>query len=210
LDHVAAAIRETGAIDQIECPMPQSHVNKSPHRIERLEDLHHASVLVIEATASMIGPVSTSLNALKFGSVSVLLSSDNAWQRLTDDPPMRADLILIDWHVHPTPCEEFLRRLRRLDLHQLAETPVICLMANADKVTVLAARDAGANAVLVRPFSPKQLSDKVMLVLGQDVDFIRAAGYVGPDRRHFHSDHYHGKERRQSDRAGELDRNARM
>jgi DNA-binding response OmpR family regulator len=189
--------------------MPQSHANKSPHRIQRPEDLQQASVLAIEAAASMIGPVSTSLHTLKFGSVSVLLSSDNAWQRLTDDPPLRADLILIDWHVHPTPCDEFVRRLRRLDLAQLAETPVICLMANADKDTVFAARDAGANAVLVRPFSPKQLSDKVMLVLGRDVTFIRSDGYVGPDRRHFHSDHYHGKDRRGSDRAREAAGNAR-
>lgn len=176
--------------------MPQSLLIKSPHRIERPEDLQQASVLAIEAAASMIGPVSTSLHALKFGSVSVLLSSDNAWQRLTDDPPLRADLILIDWHAHPMSCEEFLKRLRRLDLHHLAETPVICLMANAEKKTVLAVRDAGANAVLVRPFSPKQLSDKVLWVLGRDVDFIRSDGYVGPDRRHFHSDHYRGTERR--------------
>lgn len=189
--------------------MPQSHINRSPHRIERPEDLHQASVLAIEAAASMIGPLSSSLHAHKFGSVSVLLNSDNAWQRLTDDPPLRADLILIDWHVHPTPCDQFLRRLRRLDLHQLAETPVICLMANADKETVLAARDAGANAVLVRPFSPKQLSDKVLLVLGRDVDFIRSDSYVGPDRRHFNSDHYHGRERRRSDQAGEARENPR-
>jgi two-component system, chemotaxis family, chemotaxis protein CheY len=178
--------------------MPYSHINKAPHRIERLEDLHDASVIAIEAAASMIGPLSSSLHALKFGSVSVMLSSDAAWQRLTDDPPLRADLILIDWHVHPTPCEEFVRRLRRLDLHQLAETPVICLMANAEKKTVLAARDAGANAVLVRPFSPRQLSEKVLWTLGRDVDFIRSDHYVGPDRRHFNSDHYRGAERRQS------------
>jgi two-component system chemotaxis response regulator CheY len=189
--------------------MPQSHVNKSPHRIHRPQDLQQASVLAIEGTASTVGPVSSSLHALKFGSVSVLLSSDVAWQRLTDDPPLRADLILIDWHVHPTPCGEFLRRLRHLDLPQLAETPVICLMANADKDTVFAVRDAGANAVLVRPFSPKQLSDKVLWVLGRDVTFIRSDTYVGPDRRHFHSDHYYGKERRRSDHAREAAGNAR-
>lgn len=188
--------------------MPQSHVNKSPHRIHGPEDLQQASVLAIEAATSMIGPVSSSLHALKFGSVSVLLSSDHALQRLTDDPPLRADLILIDWNVHPTPCSEFLRRLRRLDLPQLAETPVICLMANADKETVFAARDAGANAVLVRPFSPKQLSDKVLWVLGREVDFIRSDSYVGPDRRHFHSDHYRGKERRRAGRGREVAGNA--
>ena len=176
--------------------MPQSQVLKQLHKAHR--PLDQTSVLAIEAATSMISPVTSSLHALKFGSVSVLLSSDHAWQRLLADPALKPDLILIDWHVHPTPCEQFLRRLRRFDSPQLAETPVICLIANADQDTVCAARDAGANAVLARPFSPKQLGEKVLWVLEHDVDFIRSEGYVGPDRRHFRSSPYRGKERRRS------------
>ena len=179
--------------------MPHAHINK-PHRVEGPENLHQASVLAIEAVASMIAPVTTSLRTLRFCSVSVLLSSDHAWQRLTDDPPLQADLILIDWYVHPTPCDQFIRRLRRMEVPQLAETPIICLMANAEAETVFAARDAGADAVLARPFSPKQLKDKVLWVLGRDIDFVRSETYVGPDRRHFNSEPYRGIERRRHQR----------
>ena len=176
--------------------MTHAHADKSLHRIEGPGDLHQASVLAIEAVASMIAPVTTSLRTLRFGSVNVLLSSDHAWQRLTDEPPLRPNLILVDWHVHPTPCDPFIRRLRRMETPQLAETPIICLMANAEADTVFAARDAGANAVLARPFSPKQLRDKVLWVLSRDVEFIRSEAYVGPDRRHFNSGPYRGIERR--------------
>ena len=182
--------------------MPQSQLDKTPQRAIGPLDLQQASVLAIEAATSMISPVTSSLHALKFGSVSVLLSSDHAWQRLVDDAPLQPDLILMDWHVHPTPCEEFLRRLRRVENPRLAETAVICLIANADAKSVCAARDAGANAVLGRPFSPKQLGEKVLWVLEHDVAFIRSDGYVGPDRRHFRSGPYRGKERRRSVKKG--------
>jgi len=182
--------------------MPLAHLNKPPHRVEAPVSLQRASVLAVEAIASMIAPVTTSLRTLRFGSVSVLLSSDHAWQRLTDDPPLQADLILIDWYVHPTPCDQFVRRLRRMEAPELAETPIICLMANADAETVFAARDAGADAVLARPFSPNQLRDKVLWVLGREVEFVRSAGYVGPDRRHFNAEPYRGVERRRH-QAGE-------
>jgi two-component system, chemotaxis family, chemotaxis protein CheY len=178
--------------------MPHSQPDKAPQRMKNPLDLQQASVLAIEAATSMISPLTSSLHALRFGSVSVLLSSDHAWQRLLANPPLQPDLILIDWHVHPTPCEEFLRRLRRFESPRLAKTPVICLIANADAESVCAARDAGANAVLARPFSPKQLGEKVLWVLEHDVDFIRSETYVGPDRRHFRSGPYRGKERRRS------------
>jgi len=182
--------------------MPLAHLNKPPRRVEAPVSLQQASVLAVEAIASMIAPVTTSLRTLRFGSVSVLLSSDHAWQRLTDDPPLQADLILIDWYVHPTPCDQFVRRLRRMEAPELAETPIICLMANADAETVFAARDAGADAVLARPFSPNQLRDKVLWVLGREVEFVRSESYVGPDRRHFNAEPYRGVERRRS-QAGE-------
>lgn len=183
--------------------MPHTQLDKAPQRKRSPLDLQQTSVLAIEAATSMISPLTSSLHALKFGSVSVLLSSDHAWQRLLDDPTLRPDLVLIDWHVHPTPCEAFLRRLRRFDSPELAETPVICLIANADAESVCAARDAGANAVLARPFSPKQLGEKVLWVLEHDVAFIRSETYVGPDRRHFRSSPYRGKERRRTDQNGE-------
>ena len=89
-----------------------------------------------------------------------------------------------------------MRQLRRVEHPALAETPVIAIIANADREIVFAARDCGVNVVLLRPFSAAQLLEKVMWTLGQDTPFIRSEAYVGPDRRRFRAAEYLGEKRR--------------
>jgi DNA-binding response OmpR family regulator len=126
----------------------------------------------------------------------VLGNSDEAWARLNGEPRLKADIILLDWNAHPLTGENFVRQLRRVDNPTVAETPVIAIIANADRDVVFAARDCGVNVVLLRPFSAAQLLDKVMWTLGQDTPFIRSEGYVGPDRRRFRAAEYLGEKRR--------------
>jgi DNA-binding response OmpR family regulator len=85
--------------------------------------------------------------------------------------------------------------------------PVIVIMGRADIDMVIMARDSGANAVLARPISAAQLLDKVTWALSADIPFIRAEGYVGPDRRRFRGVEYEGEERRQD--AASRDRDAK-
>ena len=76
---------------------------------------------------------------------------------------------------------------------------MIAVIANADRPTVLAARDCGVNAVLLRPFSAAQLMEKVIWTLSQEPPFIRADHYIGPDRRRFRTEEYLGEKRRIAD-----------
>jgi DNA-binding response OmpR family regulator len=144
----------------------------------------------------MMGILSGILRSFRFQAVNVLGNSDEAWTRINAEPRMKADIILIDWNAHPLSGENFVRQLRRVDNPTLAETPVIAIIANADRDVVFAARDCGVNVVLLRPFSAAQLLDKVMWTLGQDTPFIRSEGYVGPDRRRFRAAEYLGEKRR--------------
>jgi DNA-binding response OmpR family regulator len=144
----------------------------------------------------MMGILSGILRSFRFQQVNVLGNSDEAWARINAEPKMKADIILIDWNAHPLSGESFVRQLRRVDNPVLAETPVIAIIANADRDVVFAARDCGVNVVLLRPFSAAQLLDKVMWTLGQDTPFIRSEGYVGPDRRRFRAAEYLGEKRR--------------
>ena len=67
---------------------------------------------------------------------------------------MKADIILPDWNAHPVNGEAFVRQLRLVEHPTLAETPVIAIIANADREIVYAARD-GQNVVLLRPSPPR-------------------------------------------------------
>lgn len=174
-----------------------SSASKTGHRrIRRPEDLERVGILAVEGMAAMISTLSGILRSFRFNDVQVMGSSEEAWARLTIEPRLKTDIILIDWNAHPINCETFVRRLRRVEPALLAEVPVIAVIAAADRPTVLAARDCGVNAVLLRPFSAAQLMEKVITTLGQDTPFVRADHYVGPDRRRFRTEEYLGTKRR--------------
>ncbi|HET6158817.1 MAG TPA: response regulator [Dongiaceae bacterium] len=176
--------------------MALAAAKKAKFRVRRPEDLERVGVLAIEGMLPMMGVLSGILRSFRFNSVSVLGNSDEAWSRLNAEPRPKADIILLDWNAHPVNGETFVRQLRRADNPTVAETPVIAIIANADREIVFAARDCGVNVVLLRPFSAAQLLEKVMWTLGQDTPFIRSEGYVGPDRRRFRAAEYLGEKRR--------------
>jgi len=176
--------------------MSLATTKKPKLRVRRPEDLERVGILAIEGMLPMMGILSGILRSFRFNAVNVLGNSDEAWARLNGEPRVKADIILLDWNAHPLSGEAFLRQLRRIDAPQVAETPVIAIIANADREIVFAARDAGANVVLLRPFSAAQLLEKVMWTLGQDTPFIRSEGYIGPDRRRFRAAEYLGEKRR--------------
>ena len=176
--------------------MALAATKKPKVKVRRPEDLERIGILAVEGMLPMMGILSGILRSFRFQQVNVLGNSDEAWARLNGEPKMKADIILIDWNAHPISGETFVRQLRRVDNPMLAETPVIAIIANADRDVVFAARDCGVNVVLLRPFSAAQLLDKVMWTLGQDTPFIRSEGYVGPDRRRFRAAEYLGEKRR--------------
>ncbi len=176
--------------------MALAATKKAKVRVRRPEDLERIGIVAVEGMLPMMGILSGILRSFRFQSVNVLGNSDEAWARINAEPRMKADIILIDWNAHPLSGESFVRQLRRADNPVLAETPVIAIIANADRDVVFAARDCGVNVVLLRPFSAAQLLDKVMWTLGQDTPFIRSEGYVGPDRRRFRAAEYLGEKRR--------------
>ena len=177
--------------------MALAATKKPKVKVRRPEDLERIGILAVEGMLPMMGILSGILRSFHFQTVSVLGNSDEAWARLNAEPRLKADIILLDWNAHPVSGEAFVRQLRRVDNPMLAETPVIAIIANADRDIVFAARDAGVNVVLLRPFSAAQLLDKVMWTLGQeDTPFIRSEAYVGPDRRRFRAAEYLGEKRR--------------
>jgi len=169
---------------------------KTKVRVRRPEDLERIGILAIEGSPQMMGILSGILRSFRFHSVNVLGNSDDAWTRLSAEPRPKADILLLDWNAHPVNGETFVRQLRRVHDPLIAEIPVIAIIANADRDIVFAARDAGVNVVLLRPFSAAQLLDKVMWTLGQETPFIRSDFYVGPDRRRFRAAEYLGEKRR--------------
>lgn len=74
-------------------------------------------------------------------------------------------VILCDIHMEPIDGLTFLRKLRSLGKPELVRIPVIFLTADAERGTVVEAKDLRVDGYLVKPVSPKQLKQRLDAVL---------------------------------------------
>jgi DNA-binding response OmpR family regulator len=107
------------------------------------------------------------------------------------------DLILIA-HAPPQDAAAITRQLRYGDLAS-RQRPVIMLAERPTPAEVRAARDAGVDEVVKKPFTARDLLAHVDAATTKNRDWVEGIGYVGPDRRRFNSAFYAGQRRRRTD-----------
>lgn len=110
------------------------------------------------------------------------------------------DLVVIDDRA-PLDGVKFLRTLRRGSGGLPNAVPVIFITAIAERERIVAARDAGANEILIKPFTSIQLKTRLGNSLFKPREFVEASAYVGPDRRRRRDDA--DADRRSDDRGGD-------
>ena len=93
------------------------------------------------------------------------------------------DLIITDAQMPDMDGYDFVRWLRRDAPPELIFTPVIMLTGHAPRSMVEKSRDSGANFILTRPFTPEILLQRIFWVARDERQMVKAANYVGPDRR---------------------------
>ncbi len=169
----------------------ESEIAKS---IKKSLDLQKINAVVVAEQNATSALLSGQLRALKVGAVHAFANGDVAIDRMVNAPRIEADIVIVEWNSQDQ--ADLIKRLRRVGPRRLRELPLIAIMSRADVDTVLMARDSGANAVLARPLSAAQLLDKVTWALTTEIPFVRAEGYVGPDRRRFRGIEFDGPDRR--------------
>ncbi len=93
------------------------------------------------------------------------------------------DLILLDNEMPLLTGEEFTLTVRRDADFPEPEIPIIMVSSHIDQPRVVAARNAGINEFLAKPFSAKDLYQRICSTILNPRPFIRTKDYVGPDRR---------------------------
>jgi two-component system, chemotaxis family, chemotaxis protein CheY len=93
---------------------------------------------------------------------------------------IRTHLIVLELAGHGL---AFLRTLRAARKDKIMLTPVIATSALVTPEMVKAARDAGANEFVAKPFSIGSLMKAVLRVVDEPKPFVIANSYVGPCRR---------------------------
>jgi len=86
------------------------------------------------------------------------------------------DLFVVDINMPKMDGYTFVRELRRLP--QVPPAPVLMVSTESQTQDATAARDAGANAYLVKPVKPAELALTAALMLGDAAQSLRAAGRI--------------------------------
>jgi DNA-binding response OmpR family regulator len=94
---------------------------------------------------------------------------------------------------------EFTRLIRAGYKNVSRQTSIIVMTNTATTSFLTAARDSGADELLLRPFTVSAVLSRVQAVIERPREFIDSAGYVGPCRRRRKRENFNGPMRRITD-----------
>jgi two-component system, chemotaxis family, chemotaxis protein CheY len=113
------------------------------------------TVLVVDDHDTTLRFVRTLLRQLGFVSVD---DANNVAEALTKMRLRRYGLVISDWHTKPVTGCDFLREVRGDP--SLKRTPFL-MIGESKSETVIAAKKAGVNSYIVKPFSAQTLKAKI-------------------------------------------------
>ncbi len=119
-------------------------------------------ILVVDDYKTMIRIIRNLLKQLGFNEVDEATDGTEALQKLR---AKKYGLIISDWNMEPMTGYELLRHVRGDE--RLCQTPFIMITAESKTENVIAAKKAGVNNYIVKPFNAATLKTKIDAVFGQ-------------------------------------------
>ncbi|CAM9519853.1 unnamed protein product [Phaeothamnion confervicola] len=118
-------------------------------------------VLVVDDYKTMIRIIRNLLKQLGFENVDEAEDGSAALAKMRSK---QYGLVISDWNMEPMTGFELLKEVRADD--RLKETPFIMVTAESKTENVVAAKKAGVNNYIVKPFNAATLKGKMASVLG--------------------------------------------
>ena len=119
-------------------------------------------VLIVDDYKTMLRIIRNLLSQLKFTNVHDASDGETALAKLRDG---KFGLVISDWNMEPMTGLQLLREVRSDD--KLNKTPFIMITAESKTENVVAAKEAGVNNYIVKPFNAETLKGKLTSVLGE-------------------------------------------
>lgn len=121
-------------------------------------------ILIVDDYSTMLRIIKNLLNQLGFQNITEALNGQEAFQKIQSaDKPFK--LIISDWNMEPVSGIELLKMLRANE--NFKTVPFIMVTAESKAENVIAAKQAGANNYIVKPFNAATLKQKLSMVLGE-------------------------------------------
>jgi two-component system chemotaxis response regulator CheY len=118
-------------------------------------------ILVVDDYKTMIRIIRNLLKQLGFNDVDEATDGTEALQKLK---AKQYGLVISDWNMEPMTGYELLKQVRGDD--RLCATPFIMVTAESKTENVIAAKKAGVNNYIVKPFNAATLKTKIDAVFG--------------------------------------------
>ena len=119
-------------------------------------------ILVVDDYQTMIRIIRNLLQQLGFENVDDAADGQEALGKLKENS---YSLVISDWNMEPMTGYELLKEVRGDD--ELKETPFILVTAESRTENVVAAKKAGVNNYIVKPFNAATLKSKMASVIGE-------------------------------------------
>jgi two-component system chemotaxis response regulator CheY len=119
-------------------------------------------VLIVDDYKTMLRIIRNLLKQLGFNNVDEATDGSMALQKLRDKD---YGMVISDWNMEPMTGIQLLREVRADS--KLKTLPFIMITAESKTENVVAAKEAGVNNYIVKPFNAATLKTKLSTVLGQ-------------------------------------------
>ncbi len=116
-------------------------------------------ILIVDDYKTMLKIIRSLLKQLGFGNVEEAMDGSAALQKIRKN----YGLVISDWNMEPMSGLELLKEVR-LD-SKLKDVPFIMITAESKTENVIAAKEAGVNGYIVKPFTAATLKSKIDTVL---------------------------------------------
>lgn len=118
-------------------------------------------ILIVDDYKTMLRIVRNLLKQIGFDNVEEAYDGQMA---LTKMQERKFGLVISDWNMEPMSGFELLKQVRATD--SMKDTPFIMVTAESKTENVVAAKQAGVNNYIVKPFNADTLKQKLVSVLG--------------------------------------------
>ncbi|MGH6622107.1 MAG: response regulator [Alphaproteobacteria bacterium] len=118
-------------------------------------------VLIVDDYKTMLRIIRNLLKQIGFNNVDEATDGKAALEKMQQ---RKYGLVISDWNMEPMTGLELLKEVRADD--KLRPTPFIMITAESKTENVIAAKEAGVNNYIVKPFNAATLKTKLSSVLG--------------------------------------------
>lgn len=119
-------------------------------------------VLVVDDYKTMVRIIRNLLKQLGFDDVDDAADGAEAYQKMES---RKYGLVISDWNMPEMTGYELLKQVRGTD--GMSKTPFIMVTAESKTENVIAAKKAGVNNYIVKPFNAQTLKGKIDSVFGE-------------------------------------------